>query len=193
MSDGLDAQIKAQGSKFWDFLNQQNGKMQERSVETFAEKEKGEFARLFSFVGAIAIGDLVKSTLGPKGMDKSLPRRRAGRRCRDAVEVILEIGLDGEDCRAGGRREGEDEGKGDNPDQFRLGRCDLIEQVMIGEDTLLRFSGVPLIETCTVVICGAAQLIIDKADRSLHDTLRVVASETSGKESMTIRFGLALF
>ena len=29
-------------------------------------------ARLSSFVGAMAIGDLVKSTLGPKGMDKIL-------------------------------------------------------------------------------------------------------------------------
>jgi hypothetical protein len=29
-------------------------------------------ARLSSFVGAMAIGDLIKSTLGPKGMDKIL-------------------------------------------------------------------------------------------------------------------------
>lgn len=33
-------------------------------------EEKGENARLTAFVGAIAVGDLVKSTLGPKGMDK---------------------------------------------------------------------------------------------------------------------------
>lgn len=33
-----------------------------------AQEERGESARLSSFVGAIAIGDLVKSTLGPKGM-----------------------------------------------------------------------------------------------------------------------------
>ena len=31
-----------------------------------------QVARLSSFVGAMAIGDLVKSTLGPKGMDKIL-------------------------------------------------------------------------------------------------------------------------
>lgn len=37
-----------------------------------AEEEKGEIARMSSFIGAIAIGDLVKSTLGPKGMDKIL-------------------------------------------------------------------------------------------------------------------------
>mmetsp|Transcript_19544 Transcript_19544/g.38231 ORF Transcript_19544/g.38231 Transcript_19544/m.38231 type:complete len:528 (+) Transcript_19544:364-1947(+) len=34
--------------------------------------DKGENSRLSSFVGAIAISDLVKSTLGPKGMDKIL-------------------------------------------------------------------------------------------------------------------------
>ena len=37
-----------------------------------AEEERAETARLSSFVGAIAIGDLVKTTLGPKGMDKIL-------------------------------------------------------------------------------------------------------------------------
>ena len=34
--------------------------------------EKGENARMSSFVGAIAIADMVKTTLGPKGMDKIL-------------------------------------------------------------------------------------------------------------------------
>ena len=37
-----------------------------------AELQKGEGARMASFIGAIAIADLVKSTLGPKGMDKIL-------------------------------------------------------------------------------------------------------------------------
>lgn len=32
----------------------------------------------------------------------------------------------------------------ENPDLVKYGHCDLIEQVTIGEDTLLRFSGVPL-------------------------------------------------
>ena len=35
-----------------------------------AQEEKGEMARLSSFVGAIAVADLVKTTLGPKGMVK---------------------------------------------------------------------------------------------------------------------------
>ena len=44
-------------------------------TQIFAEdvqEEKGENARLSAFVGAIAVGDLVKCTLGPKGMDKIL-------------------------------------------------------------------------------------------------------------------------
>jgi T-complex protein 1 subunit beta len=32
------------------------------------QEEKGELARLSTFIGAIAVSDLVKSTLGPKGM-----------------------------------------------------------------------------------------------------------------------------
>ena len=44
-------------------------------AQIFADEvseERGENARLSAFVGAIAVGDLVKSTLGPKGMDKIL-------------------------------------------------------------------------------------------------------------------------
>ncbi|OMJ89369.1 hypothetical protein SteCoe_8468 [Stentor coeruleus] len=37
-----------------------------------AEDSRGEMARMSSFVGAIAVADLVKTTLGPKGMDKIL-------------------------------------------------------------------------------------------------------------------------
>lgn len=43
-----------------------------RILKHEAEEERAEIARLSSFVGAIAIGELVKSTLGPKGMDKIL-------------------------------------------------------------------------------------------------------------------------
>jgi len=39
---------------------------------------KGEVAKITNFVGAIAVGDLVKTTLGPKGMDKILKPIVAG-------------------------------------------------------------------------------------------------------------------
>lgn len=37
-----------------------------------AADDKGENARLQAFIGAIAVADMVKTTLGPKGMDKIL-------------------------------------------------------------------------------------------------------------------------
>ncbi len=37
-----------------------------------AEVTKGENARMSSFVGAIAIADLVKTTLGPKGKKRTI-------------------------------------------------------------------------------------------------------------------------
>ncbi|XP_012254940.2 T-complex protein 1 subunit beta [Athalia rosae] len=64
----------------------------------------------------------------------------------------------------------------DHPEMVKLGKCDLIEQVMIGEDVLLRFSGVALGEACSVVIRGATQQILDEAERSLHDALCVLAA-----------------
>jgi T-complex protein 1 subunit beta len=39
-----------------------------RILKQNAQEERGEIARMSSFVGATALGDLVKTTLGPKGM-----------------------------------------------------------------------------------------------------------------------------
>ncbi|KAG8225614.1 hypothetical protein J437_LFUL004185 [Ladona fulva] len=75
----------------------------------------------------------------------------------------------------------------DHPEMVKLGRCNVIEQVMIGEDMLLRFGGVPLGEACTIVIRGATQQIIDEADRSLHDALCVLAATV--RDSRTVYGG----
>ena len=39
-----------------------------------------------------------------------------------------------------------------NPDLVKIGKCDLIEQVEIGEETLIKFSGVALGEACSIVL-----------------------------------------
>uniref|UniRef100_A0ABK0LIL5 Chaperonin containing TCP1 subunit 2 n=1 Tax=Rattus norvegicus TaxID=10116 RepID=A0ABK0LIL5_RAT len=62
-----------------------------------ADEERAETARLSSFIGAIAIGDLVKSTLGPKGMDKIL--LSSGRDAslmvtNDGATILKNIGVD---------------------------------------------------------------------------------------------------
>lgn len=69
-----------------------------RVLKQEAEEEKGEIARLSSFIGAIAIGDLVKSTLGPKGMDKILVShgRSQGQIevTNDGATILKSIGVD---------------------------------------------------------------------------------------------------
>ena len=57
-------------------------------------------------------------------------------------------------------------------------------QVQIGDETLLKFSGVPLGEACSVVLRGATEQIIGEADRSLHDALCVLTSTV--KEPRTV-------
>jgi len=100
-----------------------------------------------------------------------------------------------------------------NPEMVKLGSCKLIEEVMIGEDKLIHFSGVDMGEACSVVLRGATRQILDEAERSLHDALCVLqqtvketrivygggcsevrmanavnrlALETAGKEAMAI-------
>merc|ERR1711872_1067093 len=71
-----------------------------------------------------------------------------------------------------------------SPETVRLGECKSIEEVMIGEDKLLHFSGVKLGEACTVVLRGATQQILDEAERSLHDALCVLTQTV--KETRTV-------
>lgn len=100
-----------------------------------------------------------------------------------------------------------------NPEMVKLGTCKLIEEIMIGEDKLIHFSGVDMGEACSVVLRGATRQILDEAERSLHDALCVLqqtvketrivfgggcsevrmanavnklALETAGKEAMAI-------
>ncbi len=46
---------------------------------------------------------------------------------------------------------------------------------MIGEDKLIKFSGVAAGEACTVVLRGATSQMLDEAERSLHDALSVLS------------------
>lgn len=68
----------------------------------------------------------------------------------------------------------------DHPELVKLGTCDLIEEIMIGEDKVIRFSGVSLGEACTIVLRGATTQLLEEADRSLHDALCVI-SQTVGE------------
>jgi len=64
----------------------------------------------------------------------------------------------------------------DNPEKVTLGECDLIEEVMIGEDKVLRFSGCKMGEACTIVLRGSSSHQLEEAERSLHDALCILTS-----------------
>lgn len=63
----------------------------------------------------------------------------------------------------------------ETPDKVKLGECALIEEVMIGEDKLVRFSGCPNSQASSIVIRGANTHVVDEAHRSLHDALCVLS------------------
>jgi len=63
----------------------------------------------------------------------------------------------------------------DTPEQVKLGECELIEEVMVGEDKLIRFSGCPNSQASTIVIRGANSHVVEEAHRSLHDALCVLS------------------
>jgi len=63
-----------------------------------------------------------------------------------------------------------------------LGYCDLIEEIMIGEDKLIKFSGCKMGEACTIILRGSSNHIIDEVERSLHDALCVLINTVKNKK-----------
>ena len=57
-----------------------------------------------------------------------------------------------------------------------LGSCDKIEEILIGEDKVIKFSGCHKNEACTIVLRGSGQHILDEAERSLHDAICVLVA-----------------
>lgn len=75
----------------------------------------------------------------------------------------------------------------DNPESVRLGHADVVEESMIGEDTVIRFIGCSAGEACTIVLRGANMQLLDEAERSLHDALCVLSQTV--KETRTVLGG----
>jgi T-complex protein 1 subunit beta len=64
----------------------------------------------------------------------------------------------------------------DNPEGAKLGTCAIIEEIMIGEDKVIKFSGTAAGEACSIVLRGSGAHILDEAERSLHDVICVLIS-----------------
>jgi T-complex protein 1 subunit beta len=86
----------------------------------------------------------------------------------------------------------------DTPDMVRLGTCAKIEEIMIGEDKVIKFSGCSANEACSIVLRGSGQHILDEAERSLHDAICVLIAAVKnhltlyGGGNSEIRMSLAV-
>lgn len=72
----------------------------------------------------------------------------------------------------------------DETERVNYGFAGRIEEVMIGESTVIRFSALKAGEACTLVLRGASQHILDEAERSVHDAICVVSQTI--KETRTV-------
>lgn len=76
----------------------------------------------------------------------------------------------------------------EHPELVKLGTCELVEEIMIGEDQMIQFSGLPHHGACTIVLRGASQQLLDEAERSVHDALCVL-SQTAATDRRTVLGG----
>lgn len=72
----------------------------------------------------------------------------------------------------------------DETEKVQYGFAERIDEIMIGESTVIRFSGLPKGEACTIVLRGTSRHILDEAERSVHDALCVIAETV--KETRTV-------
>ena len=62
----------------------------------------------------------------------------------------------------------------DEPSKIKLGLCKIVEEVVIGDEKYIRFGGCANEGSCSIVIRGSNEQIIDEAERSLHDALSIL-------------------
>lgn len=60
----------------------------------------------------------------------------------------------------------------------KLAKVDLVEEVSLGNEKIIKMTGItkPSKETVSILVRGSNQLVLDEAERSLHDALCVVRS-----------------
>lgn len=70
-----------------------------------------------------------------------------------------------------------------NPERSELvlGQAGLIEEVMIGEDKVIKFSGCNRNEACTLILRGSSGHLLEEAERSMHDALCVLVKTIQNK------------
>ena len=77
----------------------------------------------------------------------------------------------------------------DNPENAVLGSCEKVEEIMIGEDKVIKFTGCKNPKACTIILRGASAHLLEEAERSIHDALCVVSETVKAKEHEMILGG----
>ena len=72
----------------------------------------------------------------------------------------------------------------DHPELVTMGECDVIEEIMIGEDKVIRMGGCKTGAACTIVLRGASSHVLDEAERSLHDALCILQATVKDPRSI---------
>nr|UXY87241.1 nucleolar protein [Cryptomonas sp.] len=63
----------------------------------------------------------------------------------------------------------------DEPSKVKIGHCKIVEEIIVGDETMVRFGGCSSANACTLVLRGSNQQLLDEAERSIHDTLCVLS------------------
>lgn len=72
----------------------------------------------------------------------------------------------------------------DHPELVTLGECEVVEEIIIGEDKVIRLGGCKSGEACTIVLRGASSHVLDEAERSLHDALCILQATIKDPRSI---------
>jgi len=72
----------------------------------------------------------------------------------------------------------------DNPEQVKLGTAKIVEEIMIGEDKVIKFSGCGGGAAAAIVLRGANNHILDEAQRSIHDALCVLSQFVASSKTV---------
>ena len=65
-----------------------------------------------------------------------------------------------------------------------LGYCDVVEEIMLGEEKVIKFSGCKLGEACSIILRGSSSHLLDESERSLHDALCVLVKTIESKKTI---------
>ncbi|PVV02205.1 hypothetical protein BB560_003346 [Smittium megazygosporum] len=63
----------------------------------------------------------------------------------------------------------------DAPELIKLGTCESVQEVVIANERMIKFSGALASKASTIILRGSTHQVLDEAERSIHDALAVTS------------------